>query len=277
VPNPLLNEKKLEADRAGWAAPTPPSPGGEVWAPPSAPGPRVDDGPITPWRPGMMTVKGTITATAALFVLLLVTAGLGWAATEASPEGGDFKFPSLALVGVIVGFAAVIALYFKPTWAKILGPIYALAEGFFLGAISKVFNERWDGIVLQAVAATLAVFLVMLVLYRTRIIKVTDRFRRIVITATLGVMLLYLATFVFSLFGADIAFFNEPSLFGILFSVFVCGLAAFTLALDFDFIERGAQSNLPKHMEWVGALGLLVTLVWLYLEMLRLLSKLRER
>jgi uncharacterized YccA/Bax inhibitor family protein len=275
VPNPLLNEKKLEADRAGWAAPTPPSPGGEVWAPPSAPGPRVDDGPISPWRPGMMTVKGTITATAVLFVLLLVTAALGWSATEASPQG-DIQFPSLALVGVIVGFGAVIALYFKPTWAKILGPVYALAEGFFLGSISKVFNEQWDGIVVQAVAATLAVFLVMLVLYRTRIIKVTDRFRRIVITATLGVMLLYLATFVFSLFGADIAFFNEPSLFGILFSVFVCGLAAFNLALDFDFIERGARMGLAKDYEWVAAVGLLVTLVWLYLEILRLLALLRQ-
>jgi len=204
-----------------------------------------------------------------------VTAVFGWTATEASPEG-DIKFPSLALVGVIVGFGAVIALYFKPTWAKVLGPVYALAEGFFLGSISKVFNEQWDGIVVQAVGATLAVFTVMLVLYRTRIIKVTDRFRRIVIGATLGVMLLYLVSFVISLFGADISFFREPSLFGILFSVFVCGLAAFNLALDFDFIERGARIGLAKDYEWVGAVGLLVTLVWLYLEILRLLALLRQ-
>ena len=117
----------------------------------------------------------------------------------------------------------------------------------------------------------------MLFLYGTRIIKVTDRMRRIVIGATMGIALLYLVSFVISLFGGTVSFLQEPTLFGIAFSLFVVGLAAFNLALDFDFIERGSQSNLPKHMEWVAALGLLVTLVWLYLEMLRLLSKLRER
>ena len=213
MPNPMLNEKKLEADRAGWAAPTAPSPGGEVWAPPAPPGDRVDrvdDGPVTPWRPGMMTVNGTITATAALFVLLLVSATFGWMSTESSPAG-DSEFPWVAMLGVIVGFGAVIALYFRPRWAKVLGPIYALGQGFFVGAISKVFNDQWDGIVVQAALATLAVFTVMLVLYRTRIIKVTDRFRRIVIGATLGVMLLYLVSFVISLFGGEVSFINEPS------------------------------------------------------------------
>ena len=170
----------------------------------------------------------------------------------------------------------MIALYFRPHWAKILGPIYALAQGFFLGAISKAFESRWDGIVLQAALATIAVFAVMLVLYSTRIIKVTNRFRRIVIGATLGVMLLYLVSIVLSLFGGEIAFINEPSLFGILFSVFVCGLAAFNLALDFDFIERGAREGMAKDYEWFAAVGLLVTVVWLYLEILRLLAKLRE-
>jgi uncharacterized YccA/Bax inhibitor family protein len=285
MPNPFLNEKKLEADRAGWAAPTAPSPGGAVWAAPpapapagvapAAPGPRIDDGPISTWRPGMMTVNGTITATAALFVLLLISAVFGWMAAEPSPEG-RIQFPGIALVGVIVGFGAVIALYFKPQWAKVLGPVYALAQGFFVGAISRVFEEQWDGIVVQAAGATLAVFAVMLGLYRTRIIKVTDRFRRIVIGATLGVMLLYLVSFVISLFGGEVSFLNSASGWGILFSVAVCALAAFNLALDFDFIERGAKEGLAKDYEWVAAVGLLVTIVWLYLEILRLLAKLRQ-
>ena len=210
-----------------------------------------------------------------LFVLLLISATAGWIATEASPQG-QVQFPTLAIIGVIVGFVAVIALYFKPQWAKILGPIYALAQGFFVGSISKIYNEQWDGIVVQAAGATLAVFAVMLVLYRTRIIKVTNRFRKIVIGATLGVMVLYLVSFVINLFGGGVPFINDPSAFGILFSVFVCGLAAFNLALDFDFIERGSREGMAKDYEWVAAVGLLVTVVWLYLEILRLLAKLRQ-
>jgi uncharacterized YccA/Bax inhibitor family protein len=286
VPNPILNDKNFEEARAGWAAPAAPSPGGSVWpAPtPGQPGPvtrPIDDGPVTPWRPGMMTVRGSVTATAVLFVLLLASATVGWMATEGmttDPVTGEqqFSFPGLAMVGVIIGFGCVIGLYFKPHLAKILGPIYAIAEGFFVGAISKAFDSFYDGIVVQAAAATLSVFAVMLLLYNTRIIKVTDRFRRIVIFATLGVMALYLVSFVISLFGGEVPFINDASGIGILFSVFVCGLAAMNLALDFDFIERGAKAGLSKDYEWVAATGLLVTIVWLYLEILRLLAKLRE-
>jgi uncharacterized YccA/Bax inhibitor family protein len=281
VPNPILNEKKLEEARAGWAAPQPPSRGGDVWAPPSGPsGAPVSDGPVTPWRAGMMTVRGSITATAVLFVLLLASATVGWMMTDGATTNPDgttsISFPGAAMVGVIVGFGAVIALYFKPTWAKFLGPVYAIGEGFFVGAISKAFNTLYNGIVVQAAGATLAVFAIMLLLYNTRIIKVTDRFRRIVIFATLGVMALYLVSFVFSLFGGEVPFINDPSAFGIAFSVFVCGLAAMNLALDFDFIEKGAKMGLSKDYEWVAAVGLLVTIVWLYLEILRLLAKLRQ-
>jgi uncharacterized YccA/Bax inhibitor family protein len=146
-----------------------------------------------------------------------------------------------------------------------------------VGAISKGYETFYDGIVVQAVLATASVFAVMLVLYRTRIIKVTDKFRRTVIVATLGVMVLYLFSFVLSLFGTTLPFLDGSNmLFSILFSLFVCGLAAANLALDFDFIERGINSGLPKAYEWVGALGLVVTLVWLYLEILRLLSYLRN-
>jgi uncharacterized YccA/Bax inhibitor family protein len=280
VPNPILNDKNFEEARSGWAAPTAPSPGGDVWGPPgTTPTTPIDDGPISPWRAGAMTVRGSITATAVLFVLLLASATAGWMATEPAvdgPEGLEIQFPTLAFVGVIVGFVSVIVLYFKPTLAKFLGPVYAIAQGFFVGAISRVFEEQWNGIVLQAAGATLAVFAVMLALYNTRIIKVTDRFRRTVIFATLGVMALYLVSIVMSLFGAEIPFINDASLFGILFSVFVCALAAMNLALDFDFIERGSKAGLAKDYEWVAAVGLLVTIVWLYLEILRLLAKLRQ-
>ncbi len=273
MPNPMLNEKRIEEARAGWAAPEPPSPGGQVWPPPVEPGTRVDDGPVSPWA-GAMTVSGTISATAVLFVLLLGGAIAGWQATPT--DGDQVEFPGVALVGVAIGFACVIGLWFRPQWAKILGPIYAIAEGFFVGAISAAFEAAYPGIVVQAVGATLGVFAVMLVLYRTRIIKVTEKFRRTVIFATLGVMVLYLVSFVITLFGGEVPFINEPSLFGILFSFFVAGLAAVNLALDFDFIERGSKAGLSKDYEWYAAFGLLVTLVWLYLEILRLLAKLRN-
>jgi uncharacterized YccA/Bax inhibitor family protein len=229
----------------------------------------------------MMTVRGSITATAVLFVLLLASAVVGWMNTSAAttnPQTGELEvsFPGLALVGVIVGFVCVIALYFRPTYAKVLGPIYAIAEGFFVGAISRVFEEQWNGIVLQAAGATLAVFAVMLLLYNTKIIKVTDKFRRTVIFATLGIMVLYLGSFIISLFGGSVSFINDASLVGIGFSVLVCVIAAMNLALDFDFIDRGAKAGLSKDYEWVAAVGLLVTIVWLYLEILRLLAKLRQ-
>ncbi len=281
MPNPILNDKQLEEARSGWAAPNPPSPGGTVWAPPGQTAPPITDGPVTPWRPGMMTVRGTITATAVLFVLLLASATAGWIATEGStvdPVTGqnEFSFPGIALLGVVIGFACVIGLYFKPMYAKFLGPIYALAQGFFLGAISKAYESFYNGIVVQAAGATIAVFGVMLLLYNTRIIKVTDRFRRSVIFATLGIMVLYLVSFVISLFGGEVPFINEATPLGIAFSVFVCVLAALNLALDFDFIDKGSKMGLAKDYEWVGAVGLLVTIVWLYLEILRLLSKLRQ-
>jgi uncharacterized YccA/Bax inhibitor family protein len=225
-----------------------------------------------------MSVGGTISATGVLLVLLLVSGAAGWIATDTNPDGA-LDFPIGAWVGVVVGFACVIALYFKPAWARVLAPVYAVAQGFFVGAISKAYETYQDGIVVQAVGATVGVFAVMLALYRTRIIKVTDRFRRIIITATLGLMAFYLVSFVIRIFaGSDaVSFLNSPSLLGIGFSIFAAGLAAMNLALDFDFIERGAQQRLPKQWEWYAAFGLLVTIVWLYLELLRLLSKLNRR
>jgi uncharacterized YccA/Bax inhibitor family protein len=267
--NPMFNEAALEQAAAGWAAP---EAGTHVQTQP------VTDGPISQWK-GAMTVNGTISAATVLFVIFLIAASFGWAAAEGpTTEDGveTYQFPMLGIVGIVIGFIAVLVAHWKPRLAKWLGPVYSIGYGFAVGAISRMYETLYDGIVLQAVGATISIFIVMLVMYRTRIIKVTDRFRRTIIAATIGIMLLYGVSILMSLFGASIAFINSPSLLGIGFSVLVCGIAAFNLALDFDLIERGTKMGLAKDYEWVAALGLLVTLVWLYLEMLRLLSKLRS-
>ena len=275
--NPVLNERRLRAAGHAWVAPKPST--GHF--------PPVTDGPVSSWRPQGMTVNGVISATATLFVLLLASAAVGWIATGEPKEvlfndgsiGYNYSIPPLAWGGLILGIGLTFLLIFKPHLAKFIAPIYALAEGFFVGAISRMYETYYDGIVVQAAGATIAVFAVMLVLYRTRIIKVTERFRKIVVTATIGVMLFYGVSLLIRLVaGADsVSFLSSPSLLGIAFSVFVAGLAAFNLALDFDFIERGAKQGLDKNYEWYAAFGLLVTIIWLYLEILRLLSKLRQR
>ena len=265
--NPILNENTWNkaAHNPGWGAPDP-----TTRATP------ITDGPVSAWHSQVMTVGGTLSAAGVLMVLLLASAAVGW---QTLPDSGVGGFPPLALVGVVIGFACVIAMYFRPMWAKFLAPAYAIAEGYFVGVISKAYENTNNGIVVQAVGATLGVFAVMLILYRTKIIKVTDRFRRIVITATLGLMAFYLVSFVISLVAgsSSVSFLNSPSALGILFSVFAAGLAAMNLAIDFDFIERGSKQGLPKGMEWFAAFALVVTLVWLYLELLRLLSKLQRR
>ncbi len=279
--NPVFKEEAFNkasqdfrATQPGWGAPTA---GSHVQTQP------LTDGPVSSWQKAM-TLNGVISASAVLLVLLLVSGAFGWNAasgpTIVNNEGvptETYQFPAIAMLGIVIGFVAVIAANMKPNLAKILGPVYAVAYGFAVGAISKGYETWYDGIVVQAVLATASVFMVMLVLYRTRIIKVTDKFRRTVIIATFGVMALYLISFVISLFGTTLPFLDGSNmLLSIGFSLFVCGLAAANLALDFDFIERGIASGLPKNYEWVAGLGLVVTLVWLYLEILRLLSYLRN-
>ena len=265
--NPILNDNTWNkaAKNPGWGAPDPTTR--------STP---INDGPISGWHSQVMTVGGTISATGVLMVVLLAAAVVGWQ-TGPDNQGEVRGFPALALVGILVGFACAIAVYFRPMWARILAPIYAVGEGFFLGVISKAYDGYQHGIVVQAVGATLGVFAVMLVLYRTKIIKVTDKFRRIVITATMGLMVFYLFSFILNLFGGGVSFLHSTSLLSIGFSIFAAGLAAMNLAIDFDFIEKGAKQGLPKGMEWFAAFALVITLVWLYLELLRLLSKLQRR
>ena len=264
--NPIMSDKAVDAAaRAGWGAP-------DLSTRNTPMGP-ISDGPSSIWHSQTMTVSGTATATGALLVLLLATAALGWSMTTA----GDTKSMPLALGAVLVGFGLAMVLHFKPTLAKLLAPIYALAEGFFLGVISRIYDAQYKGIVLQAVGATLAVFAVMLLLYTSRIIKVTDRFRRLVVMATMGLMAFYAISLVISLFGGTVPFLQSASPLGILFSVFAAGLAAMMLAVNFDTIERGVAAKWPKGMEWYCAFGMLATLVWLYLEILRLLAKLNRR
>lgn len=278
--NPFFNEKKMNEDANGWAAPA----GAAVASKPqgfpedtSNPLNRpIDDGPASRFQSQVMTVNGVITATTVLFVIFLVSASFGWFSSTTNAAGNFEPAPGI-LIGVIVGFVAVMVAYRKPRWAKFLGPVYSLCYGYSVGAISKAYESSQSGIVLQAAGATIAVFLVMLTLYRTGIIKVTEGFRRIVMGATMGVMLLYVVSIGISFFGGEIGFINSPSLIGIGFSVLVCGLAASNLALDFDLIEKGTKQGMSKDYEWVAALGLIVTIVWLYLEILRLLSKLNRR
>jgi uncharacterized YccA/Bax inhibitor family protein len=274
--NPFFNEKRMNEDADGWAAPA--SAAAVATKPEGFPAPTgtpMTDGPVSTWQRGM-TVNGVITAASVLFVLLLTSATFGWFSTTTTEDGG-VSFPAFSMIGVIVGFGAVILAYVKPRWAKVLGPVYAVTYGYFVGAISHYYETFNEGIVLQAVGATMAVFLVMLVMYRTGIVKVTPGFRKIVVGATAGIMILYLVSIGLNLFtGGGIAFINSPSLFGIGFSIFVCAIAASNLALDFDLIEKGVERKMSKDYEWVAALGLVVTIVWLYLEILRLLAKLNR-
>ena len=259
-----------EAD-AGWAAP-----GAEAGTYP----PPITDGPSRPYRStrtGVMTVGGTAAATGVLLVVLVAAGVVGWNLVDVDPASQDVNFPAWLLLPLFAALGVAFLTAFKPHLARFTSPVYALLQGLVVGAISHVYDAQWDGIVIQAVGATIGVFVVMLALYGLRIIRVTDRFRRIVIGATLGVVLLYGVSLLFSLFGSTPSFLYDASLLGIGLSVFVAGLAAFNLALDFDMIEKGSKAGAPKYMEWYGAFGLLVTLVWLYLELLRLLARLRSR
>lgn len=170
-----------------------------------------------------------------------------------------------------------MVIIFKKEWSAYLAPAYAIAEGLFLGAISAMFEAQWNGIVLQAVGLTFGTFIAMLILYRTGVIKATERFKSIVFTATLGIGIFYLIAIVLRMFNIEMPLIHSSGTFGIIFSLVVVAIAALNLILDFDMIEQGAAQGAPKYFEWYASFGLMVTLVWLYLEILRLLSKLNRR
>ena len=228
-----------------------------------------------------MTLMGTVHKTAALLILLVLAASYTWSLVMGvNAEGQLVAAPGIfgyMIGGAIGGLIFALITCFKPTWAPITAPLYAAAQGLFIGAISAFAESRFPGIVLQAVGLTFGTLFALLGAYRSGLIKATENFKLGVCAATGGIMLIYLATFILGMFGVHIPFIHGSGLFGIGFSAFVVVIAALNLVLDFDFIENGADHGAPKYMEWVGAFGLMVTLVWLYIEILHLLMKLRSR
>jgi uncharacterized YccA/Bax inhibitor family protein len=224
----------------------------------------------------VMTERGTMNKFFLLSLLVVASASFTWSAYYQGKDVSTWMW-----VGGIGGFVVALVTIFKPMWASITAPIYALLEGLFVGAISAVFSNAFEkvapGIIMQAVGLTFGVVISMFVLYRFKIIKATQKFKSIVVTATMGIAVFYLLAMVLRLFSVDIAFLHEGSTLGIVFSLAVVAIAALNLILDFDRIENGVAMGAPKYMEWYGAFGLIVTIVWLYLEILRLLAKLNSR
>lgn len=222
-----------------------------------------------------MTISGAINKTLTLLALVTVSAGYSW---YLMASGFTDKASMLCLGGAVVGFIlALVIIFSRGRLAPVLSPFYAIGEGFFIGGISSFFEAAYSGIVMQAVAGTLAALLSMLLLYRAKVIQCTDKFRAVLFTATMSIGVIYLIQIIASLFGRGIPQIFTSSAIGIGFSVVVVLIAAFNLIVDFDFIEKGAENMLPKAFEWYGAFGLMVTLIWLYLEILRLLAKLADR
>jgi uncharacterized YccA/Bax inhibitor family protein len=223
---------------------------------------------------GVMTLNGTTTKSFLLILLALFSAAFTW--REYLGGNAGILTPAI-LVGGLGGFIVAMLTIYKPHLAPMTAPLYAVLEGLILGALSARYEARWAGLPMQAVGLTFMVFVAMLLVYRTGIIKVTDQFRFGVAAATGGIALFYLLSIVLSLFGVRIPLVHEAGVVGIGFSLVVVGVAALNLILDFDLIETGVEARAPRYMEWYAAFGLLVTLVWLYLEMLRLLSKINRR
>ena len=222
-----------------------------------------------------MTLAGAINKTGILLVLCLVSAGYVWNQFFQSSEPPAVN--GLMMLGLLGGLAMAIVTIFKRQWAGLTAPAYALLQGLALGGISAMFELQYPGIVIQAVGLTFGTLAMLLLAYKTGLIKPTENFRLMIVAATGGIVLLYLVSFVMGFFGSSVGFIHSNGLFGIGFSLFVVAIAALNLVLDFDFIEAGAEQGAPKYMEWYGAFSLMVTLVWLYLEILRLLAKLRSR
>ncbi|WP_264519914.1 Bax inhibitor-1/YccA family protein [Flavobacterium sp. N1994] len=215
-----------------------------------------------------MTVSGTVNKSFLMIILLIASAAITW--SMPNPIG-------FAIAGAIIGFVLVIISTFKPQLSTYLAPAYAVFEGLFIGGISAIFEYQYPGIVIQAVSCTFVTFMVCLALYKYEIVKVTDKFRSVVLASTMAIATYYLISWLFSMFTSFQPVHYGNSMISIGISAFVIVIAALNLFLDFDQIEKGAQSKLPKYMEWYGAMGLMITLVWLYIEFLRLLSKLNRK
>lgn len=222
-----------------------------------------------------MTLNGTVNKTGLLLVCAIVTAGWTWLQFMQTHDPASVA--PWMMLGLIGGFVMALVTIFKKEWSPVTAPVYALLEGLVLGGISAIFELRYPGIAIQAVGLTFGTLFVLLFIYRAGLIKVTDKLRLGIFAATGGIALFYLGEMLLGFFGIHFTAINGSGAIGIGFSLLVVGIAALNLVLDFDFIERGVQYGAPKYMEWYGAFGIMVTLVWLYLEMLRLLSKINRR
>jgi uncharacterized YccA/Bax inhibitor family protein len=215
-----------------------------------------------------MTVSGTINKSFLMLILLIASAAVTWSMTN------PIVF---AIGGAIVGFILVLIATFRPQFSGFLAPGYAIFEGLFIGGLSAIFETMYPGIVIQAVSCTFVTFMVCFGLYKYEIVKVTERFKSVVIASTLAIATYYLISWLLSMFTSFQPVHHGNSMFSIGISAFVIVIAALNLFLDFDQIEKGVQQKMPKYMEWYGAMGLMITLVWLYIEFLRLLSKLNRK
>jgi uncharacterized YccA/Bax inhibitor family protein len=214
-----------------------------------------------------MTIRGTVNKTAILLILVLLPAAWVW--KQFSIAGyNPSSVQTWMMIGLIAGFVLSLATIVKKNWAPITAPLYAVAEGLFLGGVSGIFEKNYPGIVAQAVSLSIATLLIMLAAYKGGWIRPTEKFKWGVIAATGAIALVYFASIILSFFHVNVPFINGSGIFSILFSLFVVGIAALNFILDFDFIEQGSRGGVPKYM---------VTLIWLYIEILRLLGKINER
>lgn len=221
-----------------------------------------------------MTLEGTVNKTGILLLLAAASAAWAWHLYATSHSAAAVQ--GLMWIGLIGGLIFAMVTVFKATWSPYTAPVYALLEGLVLGSISAVLNARFPGIAIQAVGLTFGVLFVLLLAYRSHLIPVTQKFKMGIVAATGAIMLFYVAEMILGFFGVHFGAINGSGPLGIGFSVIVVIVAALNLVLDFDFIESGVRGGAPKYMEWYSAFGLMVTLVWLYLEMLRLLAKIRS-
>ena len=221
-----------------------------------------------------MTLTGTVNKTGVLLLCAIATACWTWHLFLQTRDFSDVA--PLMLLGVFGGLIVSFVTIFKKEWSPITAPIYALLEGLALGGLSALVDVRYPGIAIEAVGLTFGTLFVLLLAYRSGLIPVTQKFRMGIVAATGGIMVFYLLQMVLGIFGFQFTSVNGSGPIGIGFSLIVVAIAALNLVLDFDFIERGVQAGAPKYMEWYGAFGIIVTLVWLYLEILRLLSKMRS-
>jgi uncharacterized YccA/Bax inhibitor family protein len=223
-----------------------------------------------------MTLKGAVNKSLLLFITMLVPAAWIWWEIQSQDPWIVSNLKTFLIGSLIIGFVLALVISFKKTWAPALAPAYAAVEGVFLGIISVFFEAKFPGIILQASTITMLIFGAMLVAYRTGLLRATPKFTKIIVFATLGIALFYLVTMIMGAFGIN-SFYNGNGILSIVVSVVISGIAAFNLILDFNLIDDQAKAGAPKYMEWYCAFGLLVTVVWLYIEILRLLSKISSR